>query len=169
MPDPEKPRIYTSCFCCETVIRDNRDLLTAIRIGDGFTVNPIYLIPHPVEGTTEVDEKAIFPPLKVGVVLIFRAERPVQFIANLKAITPGGRVMNTSRDPIPVNIPQGNSLHVMNIDVNLNVEEEGNYCFDVYVDDILENKMLLHINHATRPLESIQNSAPDSLGTETQP
>ena len=88
----DKPQVYVNAFACERVIRDKSDILTAVQITNGYTVNPIKLTLRLPDGSPDEEHaQLVFQPLSVSVVISFYAERPSEFTFTIKAKTPSGR------------------------------------------------------------------------------
>jgi len=72
-----KPRVYVSAFFCESVVREKNDLLTAIRINEGYIVRPLRVTPQLPDGTPDLrNHSLIFQPLRISAVVKFCSEEP---------------------------------------------------------------------------------------------
>ena len=161
MSDSAKPRRYVSAFLCQYTMREKNDLLTAVRIVEGFTTSVI------AELTTG---EVMYFPVSASAVVIFRSEEPSESVLTIKVKDPGGsELQGTSRFTV-----RSRSLiegHTLNINFRIPGDKEGDFLFEVYLDGEIAAKLPLRITHQRqfphqgldRPLETI-GEPPGSSG-----
>jgi len=153
-PDPTAtPRVYTSGFFCQTVVRDKNDLLTAVRITNAFKVAPVNVTVQLAEGLTLT--QPVYLPLTLYAVLSFYSDRPADVEIRIKGLDPDGMESGTGDMIFHFHIPGGAEGHTLNTRLTLPTVKQGDYNFEVYVDDVLATKMPMRIIHDT-PVETLQ-------------
>jgi hypothetical protein len=147
MPEPTaKPRIYTSAFFCQDVLREkDSDVLTAIRISDAFTVLPAEFTLE--SGKESAVTKSFYLPLMVHALLRFHSDGPTDFEVRLKGIDPDGVEMKPMGAPFRCKSKGGTAGHSLNIKLTIGTGKEGDYRLEVYVDGGLATTMPLRIIH----------------------
>jgi hypothetical protein len=165
MPDSKsgrKPRAYVSAFLCQSTIREHNNLLTAVRLVEGFTTTAI--------GELTTGEVMYFP-VNVSAVVIFRAEGPTESNLTIKVRDPDGEELQGTRS-FPVRSKSFIEGHTLNINFKVPGEKQGDFWFEVYVDDELMAKVPLRITHrrpvprreSGQPLETTEESPDESSG-----
>src|SRR5579864_1184110 len=157
-----KPRVYVSAFLCQSTIREQGDLLTAVRIVDGFTTSAI--------GELTTGEVMYFP-VNVSAVVIFRAEMPSKSTLTIKVRDPRGEELQGTRS-FSVHSKSLIEGHTLNINFRVPGQKEGDFWFEVYVDDELATKVPLRITHQKRvprpepgqPLETTEEPRDEPSG-----
>jgi hypothetical protein len=168
MPD-EAPvnRIYVSAFFCQTVVRDKRDLLTAVRIVNTYTAVP-YILNVPIGGV--LISQTVYLPLTLQAVVTFLSDGPVEFDAIIKGFEQDGSELTPAPPPIRCRVQGGPEGHALNIAMHIPTHREADLRFDVYAIPVGSavpthptTRMYLRINQG-KPLEDPQ---PDQ--TQTSP
>jgi hypothetical protein len=156
-----KARVYVSAILCESTIREETtNLLTAIRISDGFAINPAKITPKLPDGTLDTRNTRLFiKPVTVSLIISLRSESAASFEFNLKGFRPSGKPLTSLFGALNVEIgPNVEGGRTFNVRLTVPTDEQGDFWFEFYVDDILANKMPLRITH---------NSGFDSLEEHT--
>ncbi|SRR6266699_5745097 len=148
MPEPGKPKIYVSAFFCDKVLREANDLLTAIRVNQGYIATPT-MIPAEGDDTDNPDpSRALFfwTPFSISAVITFLSESPAEFSYFMRSVAPDGAIYSPA-PPVRLTTVGGAEGHTMNVSINFSPEKAGDHWFEIYVDDELVNKMALRIIH----------------------
>jgi hypothetical protein len=148
MPDEPaaKPRIYTSAFLCQDVIREkNNDILTAVRITNAYTVLPTEVTVEIGPGITITKQEYL--PTALSAVLSFYSDGPVDFEVRLSGHDPDG-VELTFGSPFHCRSEGGAAGHTLNTRIIVATKKPGEHRIDVYVDEVRVTTMPLRIIHA---------------------
>jgi hypothetical protein len=163
-----KPRVYVNAMLCGSIIRHRENVLSAIGLADGYTVNPLKIISALPDGSPdETNAQYVYQPLNIAAVFTFRTEEPAEFIVTLKGVRPSGSPLFPSTDSFPITTGKGAEGNVMNVNFSITTEEEGDYWIEFYVDGALANKVPIRIMHGSQPVR-IQLTG-KSLSGESQP
>jgi hypothetical protein len=132
-----KPRRYVCAFICQHTMRERDNLLTAIRLVEGFTTSPI--------GQLATGQVMYFP-INASAVIIFRSDEPCESVLTIKVIDPSGRELEgTSTFTVrSKSLVEGHSL---NVNFKIPGDKEGDYVFEVYLDGEIATKVPLRITH----------------------
>jgi hypothetical protein len=138
---PERPPIWVSAFSCREVLRERNDLLTAVRISDGFTAHPLQF------PGLQVDNFKIYTPIEFKIVAAFTCEEEATFDISIKALRPTGEVF-TEMPSFPASHVQGGA-HGLTLSINAMIpgNPPGVYWFEIYVDDELRLKLPVGVAH----------------------
>src|SRR5690348_3452259 len=124
-----------SLFLCQCTLREKNDLLTAVRLVEGFTTSMI--------GQLTTGE-AMYFPVSASAVIIFRSEQPCEARLTIKVRDPDGQELQGTSNFLV----RSKSLiegHTLNVAFKLPGDREGDYWFEVYLDDELVTKAPLRI------------------------
>jgi len=160
--------VYVNAMLCGSVIRHRENTLSAIRLTDGYVVNPLKIIPLLPDGNPdEANAQYVFQPLNIAAIFTFRTEEPAEFVVTLKGARPSGSPLFPSTDSFPITTGKGAEGNVMNVNFSIMTEEEGDYWIEFYVDGVLANKVPIRITHGSQPvrIQLTGKPAPD----ESQP
>jgi hypothetical protein len=147
MPESGKPKIYVSAFFCEKVLLEKTDLLTAIRISQGYNVRAMLFTPSDADGNPDQSREFLFwNPLIAFAVITFLSEGPIEFSFFMRGIAPDGTILKPSAPQI-LRMAGGADGHTLTVTMNLYPEKEGDYWFEIYVNDELANKIVLRVIH----------------------
>jgi hypothetical protein len=140
------------CFC-ESIIKDRENNLSAIRITDGFIVNPLKIIPTLPDGSPDEEHaQLVYQRLRIGAIFTFRSEEPTEFTVTLRGVGPSGKPLSPSVESFVVRLGKGAEGHTKNVNFTIATEEEGDYWIEFYVDDALANKVPIRIIHGSEPV-----------------
>lgn len=146
MPDEPaaKPRIYSSVFFCQDVVREHNNLITAVRIGNLYTVPPTNVTVELGPGVTI--SKQVWLPVTISAVVTFSSDGPVDFEVLLKGFDPDGSPI-TFGEPFQCHSEGGYSGHVLNTRIVVGTRKQGEHRIDVYVDGIVATKLFFLVKH----------------------
>lgn len=147
MPDEPaaKPRIYTSAFFCQDVLREHdTNLLTAVRIGSSYKVAPTDVTVELGPGITI--SKKVWMSVLVSAVVSFFSDGPVDFEVVLKGLDPDG-IPVLFGEPFQCHSEGSSSGHVLNTRINVATNKQGDHRVDVYVDGVQATSMFFRIIH----------------------
>src|SRR5207247_609848 len=131
-----KPRVYVSAMFCDSVIREDKGLLTAVRINDGYRVNPFRAPVQLADGTLDLEHGSVLvPPLRLKLIVRISSDDPGEFTFTITATLPSGRTLLSAVSPIRFSLDGTAAGHTFNTNVNLPNAEEGDYWFSFYVND----------------------------------
>jgi hypothetical protein len=151
-------RIYVSAFFCQSVIHDKNDVLTAVRITNGYSALPTTARFELADGQTIT--QGVYTPLRINAVLVFYSEQPAEFTIRLQGTDPEGIEMTPAPPVIPCRILGGAMGHAINVTMYVPTEKQGDLWFNVYLDDSLAAKMPLRITHGTPPFAHQPSQTP---------
>ena len=156
----DKPRVYVSVIFCDRIIREHAtDLLTGVRITDGYILNPVGIVPPRADGSPD-EENPLFIalPVKFTAIIRFCSEAPVTFTWTIKGTRPNGQPLSSSAPP-PASVQIGAGPEGLTVASNISISsaEPGDYWFEVCVDDVMATKAPVRIKLGTPigPLEPI--------------
>jgi hypothetical protein len=156
-----KPRVYVSVIFCDRIIREHAtDLLTGVRITDGYVLNPVGIVPPKADGSPDEEHPLFIAlPVKFTAIIRFCSEEAVTFTWTLKGTRPNGEPL--SRGPaalVPVQIGAGPDGLTVSSNISISSAEPGDYWFEVYVDGVVATKAPIRIKLGTPigPLEPLQ-------------
>lgn len=143
----QKPRVYANAIICDSVLQDkSTNLLTAIRIANGWSVSPYRFTPRLPDGSADEQNAQLFyPPFSIRLITLFHSEKQTKFTVTFRAITPTGRVMDISKGSISCEIPVDGETYTLNVKGNITTQESGLYWFEVYVDGELATRVPLQV------------------------
>jgi hypothetical protein len=137
----QKSRVYVNAFLCDRLLREEDKTMSAIRLIDFTSVDiPI--------GSAQ----PFVPHVEANLVIIFRSERAVDFVATVQGTGPDGVVFSTY--DFPVRIEGGASGHTLALTLILNGAAEGLTWFNVLLDGELASKVPLLIRYTKLPTGS---------------
>jgi hypothetical protein len=146
MPDEavSKPRIYTSAFFCQDIVKEQNNLLTAVRIGNSYKVAPTNVTVEIGPGFTV--SKQVWLSVPISAVLTFHSDGPVDFNVVLKGFDPDG-IPIILGDPFQCRSEGGSSGQVLNTRIDIGTKKSGDHRIDVYVDGIAVTRAFFNIIH----------------------
>jgi hypothetical protein len=143
-----KPRIFTSAFICEKILKEEGGLITAIRLVDAFEVKPVDLIREPNTLAPQIEK--VYLAFRVGLIVVFVCEQRAEFTASVRIIKPTGQISEASQASIPFVIEDGVNGCTLNVDLNISGDVPGTYWFEIYVDRELATKLPLLVLHQSK-------------------
>jgi hypothetical protein len=150
-----KPRVYVSVLFCDSVIREDSKLLTAIRVHDGYVLNPLKIAPaHAGEERSSI----VLLPIKFVAIIRFCSEAPVAFNWTIRGIRPSGQPLSSSEpEPMTARIDPGAEGLTVTSNIRISSWEQGDYWFEFCVDDVVVTKAPVRIvfGDPIGPLEAI--------------
>ncbi|SPE39785.1 hypothetical protein SBA3_3410004 [Candidatus Sulfopaludibacter sp. SbA3] len=159
---PSKPRVYVNALFCDTVIKESEsNLLTAVRITDGYTINPLAVPPRLPDGTLDHEHPLmVFQPLRLSAVFNFRTEQPSEFSFVIKGTRPSGKPLSSSTPtPVMMRTGAGAEGNILNVSFTMSTDEPGDYWFEFWIDDEIATKV---------PIRIIHGAAAVALGPESE-
>jgi hypothetical protein len=128
--------IYTSGLLCERVLVEGGDLYTAVRIVDSVDVQ----IPEVPAGLN-----VLIPPYTFNAILIFKSDGPETFTVSIRSVDPDGRI--GTADSYECSTGGGSAGHKFNVVLKLGSAKEGQWWFDVYVNDVRTLRLPFRVTH----------------------
>jgi hypothetical protein len=163
----EKPHVYVSAFFCDSVIRDDKNLLTAVRINDGYRISPFRAPLQLADGTVDLEHgSVIVPPLRLSLIVRISSDNPGEFTFKITATLPSGKALRPGTLPVSFKLDGTAAGHTFNTNLNIPNVEEGDYWFSFYIDDVLATKLPMRVSVgepiALTPVESVSSPAPQA-------
>jgi hypothetical protein len=139
MANGSKTRVFVSAFFCDRVLREQDEVLSAIRVAD------LFVAPVPESGAHR-----FVPRLETNLVVIFRSDAPVEFVAGIKSVDPRGTA-NATTMPIVMTGEPGLYVFTAVIEIFINGVLEGTHWYDISVDGALANRVPLRVKYVPVP------------------
>ena len=139
LDETASPKVYTSAFFCDRLLREHDGNISAIRVVDLFSVQ-----------VPEEMARPFTPRLETHLVIIFRAEVEGEFVATIRATDPSGRTQESEFRIALSGVP-GMYVYTAVIDLFINGALEGTNWYDILIDGRLLNRLPLHIRHVRVP------------------
>ena|ERR1035437_2553459 len=123
MQDEAPPAtIYVSAFFCQSVIRDKRDILTAVRITNGYIAAPT-TVNFPFGGVMLT--QTLYLPLTFQAVVTFTSTGPAEFNFSIRGFDPEGIELTPAPPATRCKVLGGSEGHAFNIAMNVPTQKEG--------------------------------------------
>jgi hypothetical protein len=152
--EPAKQKVYVSAFVCNDIIRDREtDLLTAIKIANGFNAPISTFVPRNPDGTPDSEGRIIISsPIICHLVISFFCEVARSVSLTVKAKLPTGDDMaNAPNASQTFDIGAGAAGRVPNVELSMASDTEGTHWIEVYVHDEIATKVPLKIERQIQP------------------
>ena len=159
--DPKKKHgpIFVSAFACEKILREVDGMITPVRLLTAFHAPPIEITFN--EDPPRVEYR--YAPVYFTIVIIFVSDQSERFAVTLTGKKPDGTALGGGPQPGSIEMEGGLAGASLIYSLNVPSEQEGEYWFDIFIDEDLVSRVPILIFHRSTEsyLSSIQQKVPN--------